>query len=625
MEQPEKSGTGAEIRRSNHPKRPHFLKISRNFWLFLIDTALLFLSGAVALFVRFGFDFAEMRKYASGVLLLILFTSLSNLLNGTYQIVWRYAQPVEFLKLLRGLFIGYASTVLFIHFTRIAVLPRSVGMLTFLGGYFLLFSARTTYQFLLSIRKASGKRIAIVGAGDAGVILLNEIKRTSYGHVLAFFDDDPSKLHKTIANVKVVGTIEQIDKFIDKLELDEILIAIPSASKELIARISDKVVGKGVALKTFPPISQLLDREPTIEDLREISIQDIIGREPVTVDLRSISGYVSGKTVLVTGAGGSIGSEIARQVSNFSPKGLILLGRGENSIYEIYNELKEKAQNLDLIPVIADVTDEKLMDQVFSNYKPDIVFHSAAHKHVFFMQTNLYEALRVNTLGTINLAKLACIHNVERFVFISTDKAVHPTSYMGLSKRIAELYLLTIPKTCTTRISIVRFGNVIGSRGSVLWKFKKQIEKGGPLTITDPRMKRYWMSIPEAVSLVIQSGAFSNSRELYVLDMGEQIPVEKVAKTLAKLMGKPDIPVVYTGAVPGEKFEEELFYEFEIPEPTDHPKISRVRYTEISLTSDQIETIVKQAMELFVIGKEKEAVELLKTILDAVVQSEQQK
>lgn len=598
------------------------LKSSRNLWLFFIDTALLFLSGAIALFVRFGFDFTEMQKYAPGVLMLIVFTSLSNLFNGTYKIVWRYAQPVEFLKLLRGLFIGYALTVIFIHFTRITVLPRSVGMLTFLGGYFLLFSARTTYQFLLGIRKSSGKRIGIVGAGDAGVILLNEIKRTNYGRVVAFFDDDPAKLHRTIANVKVVGTIDEIDKFIDELELDEILIAIPSASKELIERVSDKVSGKHVTLKTFPPISQLLDREPTIADLREISIQDIIGREPVTVDLNSISGYISGRTVLVTGAGGSIGSEIARQVANFSPKRLILLGRGENSIYEIYNELKEKTTAFELIPVIADVTDEKFMDQVFSSYNPQIVFHAAAHKHVFFMQTNLYEALRVNALGTINLVKLSCKYDVERFVFISTDKAVHPTSYMGLSKRIAELYLLTIPETCSTRIAIVRFGNVIGSRGSVLWKFKKQIEKGGPLTITDPRMKRYWMSIPEAVSLVIQAGAFSSKRELYVLDMGEQIPVEKVAKTLAKLMGKPDIPVIYTGAVPGEKLEEELFYDFEKPEPTDHPKISRVRYTQIALNSDEIESIVKKSMELYISGKEKEAVDLLQKIVNVVSRGE---
>ncbi|WP_448374879.1 SDR family NAD(P)-dependent oxidoreductase [Fervidobacterium sp.] len=595
-----------------------FLKSSRNFWLFIIDTLLLFLSGAVALFVRFGFDFAEMKKYTFGVLLMIIFTTISNLFNGTYRIVWRYAQPVEFLKLLRGLFIGYASSVLFIHFSRIAILPRSVGMLTFLGGYFLLFSARTTYQFLLNVKKNTGKRIGIVGAGDAGVILLNEIRRTNYGQVVAFFDDDPAKFHKTIANVKVVGTLDEIDKYIEKLEIDEILIAIPSASKEVLTKISEKVDTTKVKMKTFPPISQLLDREPTIADLREISIQDIIGREPVRVDLNSISGYLSGKTVLVTGAGGSIGSEIARQTSRFAPSKLILLGRGENSIYEIYNELKEKTTDLQIIPVIADISDERYMRQIIKTYKPDIIFHAAAHKHVFFMQNNLYEALRVNILGTITLAKLACEHKVERFVFISTDKAVHPTSIMGLSKRIAELYLLSIPENCLTSFSIVRFGNVIGSRGSVLWRFKKQIEKGGPITITDPRMKRYWMSIPEAVSLVMQAGAFSSKKELYVLDMGEQILVEKVAKALSRLMGKPDIPVIYTGAVPGEKLEEELFYEYEKPEQTTHPKISKVRYDKLTLNANEIETIVRNAMELCITDQEHQALEILNTIIGNV-------
>ena len=602
----------------NKYKLKLFLKSSRNFFLFLIDVLLLILSGIVALFVRFGFDFSELKKYAPGVLVLIVLTTLSNIFNGTYSIVWRYAQPVEFLKLLRGLFIGYASTVLFIHFTRFTILPRSVGMLTFLGGYFLLFSARTVYQFLLNVRKNTGKRIAIVGAGDAGVILLNEIRRTNYGNVVAFFDDDPAKVRKTIANVKVLGTLDEIDKYIEALEIDEILIAIPSAFKQTLEKISEKVNTTKVKLKKFPPITQILDREPTIADLREVSIQDIIGREPVKVDLSSISGYLSGKVVLVTGAGGSIGAEISRQTSRYAPSKLILLGRGENSIYEIYNELKEKNRDLQIVPVIADVSDKKLMSQIISSYRPDIIFHAAAHKHVFFMQTNLYEALRVNVIGTITLAKLTCEYKVGRFVFVSTDKAVHPTSYMGLSKRIAELYLLSMPSNCTTNFSIVRFGNVIGSRGSVLWKFKKQIENGGPLTITDPRMKRYWMSIPEAVSLVMQAGAFSTKRELYVLDMGEQISVEKVAKTLAKLMGKPDIPVVYTGAVPGEKFEEELFYEYEKPEPTNHPKISRVKYDNVKLSSDEIEEIVKNAMELYVSGDEEKAIQNLNKILESV-------
>lgn len=588
----------------------------RNFWLFLIDNLLLILAGLNALFVRFGFDFKEMSKFSKGVYLLIVITIISNVLNGTYKIVWRYATPKEIIILLRGLFFGYALTLIFLHFTRLVPLPRSVGMLTFLGSYFLLLSARVFYQFFVSWQKKSGKRIAIIGAGDAGVILFNEIKRTNYGNVIAFFDDDPEKIGRYIAGVKILDSVENINKYLEPFEIEELIIAIPSASKELMNKIISSIDTSKVTVKTFPSLSQLLDRTPTIGDIRELSLQDIIGREPVNVDISSISQYLSGKVVLVTGAGGSIGSEIARQVCRFSPKKVILLGRGENSIYEIYNELKENYTELDIQPVVADVYDEKIMEKFFKDFKPEIVFHAAAHKHVFFMQSNLYEALRVNVLGTINLAKLSCKHNVERFVFISTDKAVNPTSYMGVSKRIAELYLLSIPDSCQTYFSIVRFGNVIGSRGSVLWKFKKQIEKGEPITITDPRMKRYWMSIPEAVSLVIQAGAFSKGKELFVLDMGEQIPVEQVAKSLAKIMGKPNIQIKYTGALPGEKLEEELFYSFEKPELTTHPKINRVAYNNMKLSSEFIEKTVKEIMEAYLSSDEKKTKELFEQIIN---------
>jgi len=468
---------------------------------------------------------------------------------------------------------------------------------------------------MLTSKRSTGKRIGIIGAGDAGVVILNEIKRAKYGRVVIFLDDDMSKIGKIVAGVKVVGPLERVMDYVENLELEELIIAIPSATSEEMNRIVELVDTRKVKLKTVPSISQLLNREPRLGDLREISIQDIIGRQPITVDLDLISQYISWKKVLITGAGGSIGSEIARQISRFSPQEIILLGRGENSIYEIYNELKEQNSEIILSPVIADISDTQLMEKVFKQYQPDIVFHTAAHKHVFFMQTNLYEALRVNVLGTINLAKLACKYECEKFVFISTDKAVHPTSYMGASKRLAELYLLSMPEECKTYFSIVRFGNVIGSRGSVLWKFKKQIEKGGPVTITDPRMKRFWMSIPEAVSLVIQAGAFSKNRELYVLDMGKQIPVEQVAKSLANLMGKPGIEIKYTGAVSGEKLEEELFYEFEKPKETIHSKIFKVEYDSITIDPQEIEEKTKRIMEEVLNGNEKRAREILEEVL----------
>lgn len=603
----------------------------RNLLLFLIDTFLLLLSGLNALFLRFGLDFENtlsfdaVFKYSYGVYILIAFMMLANILNGTYKIVWRYATPKDVLVLLKGLFFGYAFTLIFLHITRITVLPRSVGMLTFLGGYFLSLSARMVYQTLINLEKKTGKRIGIVGAGDAGVILLNEIKRNNYGNVVAFFDDDAQKVGRYIAGIKVVSKIDGLGEYTNKLDIEEIIIAIPSASKELMNRILSHTNTSKVELKTFPTLDQFLGRTPTIKDLRELSIQDLLGREPVKVNISSISKYLTNKTIMITGAGGSIGSEIARQVCQFSPKKLILLGRGENSIYEILNELKENFPLIDILPIIGDISDEKFMEKIFNETRPQIVFHAAAHKHVFFMQSNLYEAIRVNVKGTINLAKLSCKYQVERFVFISTDKAVKPSSLMGASKRIAELYLLSLKDDCDTYFSIVRFGNVIGSRGSVLWKFQKQIEKGGPITITDPRMKRYWMSIPEAVSLVIQAGALTNNenssgrRTLYVLDMGEQIPVEKVAKALARIMGKPDVEIKYTGPVPGEKFEEELFYEFEKPEKTSHPKIYKLTYDNLKISninSLNIEEQINKIIALYTDGNEDKSQDLLNELIN---------
>ncbi|MFN6991167.1 MAG: SDR family NAD(P)-dependent oxidoreductase, partial [Fervidobacterium sp.] len=589
--------------------------------------SLLFIAGFNALFLRFGLDFGNdlnidlIFKYSKSVYILIVFTLISNILNGVYKIVWRYATPKDVLVLLRGLFLGYIFTLAFLHFTRIAILPRSVGMLTFFGSYFLLLSSRMIYQTIINWKKKSGRLIGIVGAGDAGVILLNEIRRNNYGTVVAFFDDDKQKIGRYISGVKVVSNTDYINQYVEKFGIEEIIIAIPSASKEVMDRILSHIDTTKTILKIFPSINQLLDRPPNIKDLREVSIQDLLGREQIKVDISSISKYLTDKTIIITGAGGSIGSEIARQVCQYSPRKVILLGRGENSIYEILSELKEKFYEIEIFPVIADISDEKLMEKIFNDTKPQIVFHAAAHKHVYFMQYNLYEAIRVNLKGTINLAKLSCKYNVERFVFISTDKAVNPTSFMGASKRLAELYLLSNVENCSTHFSIVRFGNVIGSRGSVLWKFKKQIEKGGPITITDPRMKRYWMSIPEAVSLVIQAGALADNlnsdrkKVLYVLDMGEQVYVEKVAKTLAQLMGKPNIEVKYTGAVAGEKLEEELFYEFEKPEKTIHPKIYEVNYYKSKFPNISIEDYANKIMDLYSKGDEKSAEELLDELI----------
>ncbi len=590
-------------------KTSNFLRSKKKtFVLFFIDFSLIVISGILALFIRFGFEFDDIKKYGLSVVYFVFFTVLSYIFNGSYKVIWRYATNKDYLIIARSSFLGYLFTVLFLHFTQLTVLPRSVGMLAFMGSFVSTILSRILYQYFYEINKTITKRIIILGTDKKSVALLREINSSGYGKVVAFFDNEPSNIGRKISGITVYGPIKDIITFLQNNEIDEIIVA-ESVSKDIIKEIVEKVETNRPKIKIAPDLGDFFEHQLLLKDLRDLTIKDLIGREEVSIDLRSIGEYLSGRRIIVTGAGGSIGSEIVRQIMKFSPAIVLLVGRGENSVYEMYNELKEQEYNAEIVPVICDITDEKAMRHLFEKYNPSIVFHAAAHKHVFFMQNNLYEALRVNTLGTALLSDLAKEYEIERFVFISTDKSVNPTSYMGLSKRLAELYLLSNGNT-KTKFAIVRFGNVIGSRGSVLHKFKKQIEEGKPVTITDPRMKRYWMTIPEAVSLVLQAGAFSNDKDLFVLDMGEQISVEQVARTLAKLMGK-EIKIEYTGVIPGEKFEEELFYNFEFPAKTEHPKVMKLSF-DLNLPSKlEIIDTIKESMRLWIEGKYRESEKIL--------------
>ncbi|QTA37257.1 polysaccharide biosynthesis protein [Thermosipho ferrireducens] len=588
--------------------------MERKLFLFFIDVVVTLIAGIFALFVRFGFDFLEMGKYNESVYIYVAIASAVYIINGNYSIIWRYASPKDFLLVFRGSFIAYLSALAFFYIYRDIVLPRSVGMITFLGSYVLLITARLFYQFFVHISKRSEKKIVVIGAGDAGVMITNELHRTGTGRVVAFVDDSRSKIGRRILGIKVDGPINKVMDVVHLYDADEVLIAIPSATGDQIRKILKYLNLDKVKVKILPRVEELLKDRVELKDIRDLSLEDIIGRESVKVDLETISRYIRDKVVLVTGAGGSIGSELCRQIAKQMPKRLILLGRGENSIYEINEELAESFPDLHIDRVIGDVENEEWMKTVFKRYSPEIVFHAAAHKHVPLMEENPYEAIRVNVFGTINLVKNACEFNVERFIFISTDKAVNPTSFMGLSKRIAELYVLSNTKECVTKFAVVRFGNVIGSRGSVLWKFKKQIEQNKPITITDPRMKRYFMSIPEAVSLVLEAGAYTYERSLYVLNMGEQISVEQVARTLAKLMGKSEVEIIYTGKRPGEKLYEELFYEYEIPVETYHSKIWRVKESPI-FSRDEIEFMAKKILEHLQKWEINEALKIAKKII----------
>jgi FlaA1/EpsC-like NDP-sugar epimerase len=378
----------------------------------------------------------------------------------------------------------------------------------------------------------------------------------------------------------VLGRREDIPRLVQKYDVDEIIIAIPSASREVIGEIVDICQTTPASLKILPGIYELINGRVSVSQVREVRVEDILGREPVEVDLDSIAGYLTGKAILVTGAGGSIGSELCRQAARFKPRRLILLGHGENSIYEAYQDLSLEFCSLEIIPLICDVKDSAAMNAAFQKYRPEVVFHAAAHKHVPLMEHCPAEAVKNNVLGTFNAARAAHDFSAESFILISTDKAVHPAGIMGATKRIAEMVVQQMARTSKTCFASVRFGNVLDSRGSVVPLFKKQIASGGPVTVTHPEMVRYFMTIPEAVQLVIQAGALARGGEIFILDMGEPVKIISLARRMIRLAGyRPgkDIPIVFTGIRPGEKLYEELLTSAEETEATLHQSIFMAR------------------------------------------------
>lgn len=433
------------------------------------------------------------------------------------------------------------------------------------------------------------KRVLIVGAGQGGESVLREIKRNINLpiDVLGIIDDDPKKLGQIIHGVKVLGNSENIGKIARQHLIDEIIIAIPSASGHEMRRIVKLCQNTKVRFKTLPGLQDIIGGKLVSLQLRDIAIEDLLRRPPSEINLAEIAAYVTGKTILVTGAGGSIGSEICRQILPFQPEKVLLLGHGENSIFRTHQELlgNKDLGNTCLIPIIADIQDREKIGHLFNAHRPDIVFHAAAHKHVPLMELNPEEAVKNNVLGTRNLVESAHNAKVERFVMISTDKAVNPTSVMGASKRVAEKILKCFAKRSQTRFVAVRFGNVLGSRGSVIPMFKQQIEAGGPITITHPKMIRYFMTIPEASKLVIQAGSYGKGGEVFILDMGEPVRIIDLAEDLIRLSGLEvgrDIEIKFTGIRPGEKLYEELLTASEGIAATRNSKIFIARPEEVN-------------------------------------------
>jgi len=410
--------------------------------------------------------------------------------------------------------------------------------------------------------KKGEERVLIVGAGDAGEVISREIiRRPDLGKLVGFVDDDKEKVGKRIHNVKVLGNIEGINDILEKEQISTVIIAIPTASGKQVKRIVDNIKSKEVKIKTLPGLYELVDGKVSVSRIREVMIEDLLGRESIDLNLEEISEYLEGKKVMVTGGGGSIGGELARQICRFGPRSLILLDHSENGLFHINLELEGKWSEVEIDLVMADIRDRGKMEKVFRRWKPEVVFHAAAHKHVPMMEYHPDEAVMNNIIGTKNVAELAERCGAERVVMISTDKAINPTSVMGASKRVAEMVVKDLGSKSNTKFVAVRFGNVLESNGSVVPMFKRQIAEGGPITVTDREVKRYFMTLPEASQLVIQAGALGRGGEVFVLDMGEPIKVLDLAKELIRLSGleiDEDIEIKIVGLRPGEKLFEEL-------------------------------------------------------------------
>jgi FlaA1/EpsC-like NDP-sugar epimerase len=599
-------------------------KNKRVAYLILIDYFLFLVSYGLALFIRFQTDYTEMGEYIYPALLYPVINVVIFKINNIYKSIWRFATLKELSPIFYSSILGFMANIfIFVFIQRyvfeFVILPFSVAAITSLMGSFLVILSRVIWFAKANTPVTDNetnnkKNLLIIGAGDAGTELLGEyIRNPSQGIVKGFLDDDSSKISRNIRGVKVLGSIDNVDHYIEKYDIDEIIIALPSANSNQMKRILEKLKNIKIKVKTLPPIIEIVNNKLSLGALREVNISDLLGRKEVEVNVEEIREYISNKKILITGAGGSIGSEICRQVASVNPKIIYLLGRGENSIFKINKDLKMNYPEIETVNIICDVTNEKRINHIFKSLDIDVVFHAAAHKHVPLMEENPTEAFRVNSLGTYNVAKASGENNVDRFIYISTDKAINPTSIMGVSKRLGEIIIQSISYKYNSKFGMVRFGNVLGSRGSVVPIFKEQIKNGGPVTVTHPEMKRYFMTIPEAVSLVLQCGKYSSDGEIFVLDMGEPVKIVDLAKELIRLSGlipEQDIKIEFTGMRRGEKLYEELIHESEEKLRTPNERIIILKNKKI-LNDSSLETL----LELLYQGIEFNNLDLIEAII----------
>nr|WP_243167781.1 nucleoside-diphosphate sugar epimerase/dehydratase [Anaerocolumna cellulosilytica] len=578
-----------------------------------MDVLLINMASFSALLIRFDFRLGQIpTNYAEAVLSYAVYNTITAIvvfaLFRLYNSLWKYAGIDELSNIIFACVVSGGIQLIVMHFILRIHVPRSYYPLSVLFLVALISLSRFFYRYIRRLSRRNfgtyQSRIMIIGAGEAGNSIIREITVSTYvkGMVVCAIDDDKDKQGSYIQGIKVVGDRHKIVEAAEKYEITDIIITMPTASKRIIREILDICKGTGCALKILPGMYQLINEEVSVTELRDVEIEDLLGREPVKTDLPEIMNYVSGKVILVTGGGGSIGSELCRQLAKLEPKQLIIVDIYENNAYFIQQELRNEYPELDLIVLIASVRNSNRMNWILNCYKPEIIYHAAAHKHVPLMEESPNEAIKNNVGGTYKMALAAHKHGVKKFILISSDKAVNPTNVMGASKRICEMIIQAFHKKSDTEFVAVRFGNVLGSNGSVIPLFKEQILRGGPVTVTHPDIIRYFMTIPEAVALVLQAGAYAKGGEIFVLDMGEPVRIAELAENLIRLSGyEPgrDISIEYTGLRPGEKLYEELLMKEEGLQETANKLIHIGKPIEM-----EEELILKEVEELDKAAKE---------------------
>ena len=544
-------------------------------FIMLLDVAATMVSFFLGMWFRYDFAFQEIRidhinGYLSAIGPWCAITVLVFLLFRLYSSIWAFVSTSEVFRIIGAYIVLAVIGVAMFHFDGM-IMPRSSMVMGYMISFVFTVGIRFSYRLYRSaLRKishmthASGvKNVMLIGAGDAGRALALEFTNSDFvrDHLACVIDDNPVKLNKRLCGAPIVGNRYDIPQMVRQYKVDKIIFAIPSCTARVRKEILDICTTTGCEVQLLPGIFQMVNGDVSVSKLRKVDPQDLLGRDPIKVNLEEIFDYVNGKTVMVTGGGGSIGSELCRQIASAKPEQLIIFEIYENSAYDIQMELKRLYPELDLQVLIGSVRNTNRVDYVVGKYKPDLIFHAAAHKHVPLMEDSPNEAIKNNVFGTYKMAKAAAKYGVKRFVLISTDKAVNPTNIMGASKRLCEMVVQMMNRESKTEFVAVRFGNVLGSNGSVIPLFKKQIEAGGPVTVTHPDIIRYFMTIPEAVSLVLQAGYYARGGEIFILDMGEPVKIDTMARNMIRLSGyEPDVDirVEYTGLRPGEKLYEEL-------------------------------------------------------------------